>query len=134
MACPASQSAYMANRVVIVLKLRKKAAQLSPAELSNFLCSTVLIGGVNAMAPMIFFTLDSLSYFASDKIEDNQCHNTLFAGLCLSVYVVITTLFSISSKAMSREERGKGLTYVNPAILRLKKRQRIQGGLDWSQH
>ena len=33
------------------LKLRRKAAQLAPSELSDFLCKTVLRGGVGAMAP-----------------------------------------------------------------------------------
>ena len=37
------------------LKLRRKAAQLPPAQLSKYLCHTVLVGGVSAMAPMIFF-------------------------------------------------------------------------------
>eukprot|EP00518_Triparma_eleuthera_P002738 CAMPEP_0182458868 /NCGR_PEP_ID=MMETSP1319-20130603/4109_1 /TAXON_ID=172717 /ORGANISM="Bolidomonas pacifica, Strain RCC208" /LENGTH=67 /DNA_ID=CAMNT_0024657641 /DNA_START=1 /DNA_END=201 /DNA_ORIENTATION=+ len=47
------------------LKLRRKAAQLPPAELSNFLCHTVLLGGVSAMAPMIFFMFEAVSCMAS---------------------------------------------------------------------
>ena len=59
------------------LKLRRKAAQLSPAELSNFLCHTVLVGGVSAMAPMIFFMFEAVSCMASgDGIGDDLCTNT----------------------------------------------------------
>ena len=47
----------------------------------------------------------------------------------LSVFVVIITCVSITSKTVSRKERGEGLTYANLAILRLEKRQKIQGAL-----
>ena len=51
------------------LKLRKKAPQLPPTELSNYLCRTVLFVGVSAMTTIIFFTFESLSYAASDGLE-----------------------------------------------------------------
>ena len=45
----------------IILMLRKRAAQLVLAELSNVLCNTFLLGEISTMAPMICFTFYSLS-------------------------------------------------------------------------
>ena len=76
----------------LLLKLRRKAAQLPPAELSNFLCHTVLLSGVRAIAPMMFFMFEALSCMASgDGIGDDLCANTLCAAVFLSVYLAIIT-------------------------------------------
>ena len=110
------------------LKLRRKAAQLPPAELSKFLCHTVLLGGVSTMAPMIIFIFEAVSCMASgDGLEDDQCVNTTMAAMCLSVYLVIITAVAIASRTVPQEERGKGMTYSNLAILRLKVKEKVQG-------
>ena len=115
---------------ILLFKLRRKAARLPPPALSNFLCNTILLQSLGrAMVPMIFFTFEALSCVASNGFETDQCDNTSYAALCLSVFLVIITIVSIASKAVSREVRGEGLTYENLAILRLKKRQKIQGSL-----
>ena len=114
----------------LALKLRRKAAQLPPAELSNFLCHTVLMGGVSAMAPMIFFMFEAVSCMASGVgLGDDQCENTTIAAMCLSAYLVIITAVSIASRTVPQGERGEGMTYYNLAILRLKRREKIQGAL-----
>ena len=119
----------------LILKLRRRAARLPPAELSNFLCSTVLFGGVAAMAPMIFFALETLSCYASHtshpdlSLGSDQCYNTSNAAVFLSIYLVIITAVSFANKAVSKEGRGEGLTYKNLAIMRLKKREKITGAL-----
>jgi len=75
------------------MKLRRKAALLPPAEISNFLCHTVLIGGVSAMAPMIFFMFEAVSCMASgDGLEDELCTNTSITATCLSFYLVMITM------------------------------------------
>ena len=81
------------------------------------------------MAPMIFFSFETVSCYQSSGYGNDQCVNTSNAALWLSTYLNILTAVSIASKAVSREERGEGLTYENLAILRLKKRQKIQGTL-----
>ena len=112
------------------LKLRRKAAQLPPAELPNFLCHTVLVGGVSAMAPMIFFMFEAVSCIASgDGLEDELCTNTTRVARYLSVYLVTITAVSIASRTVPQEERGDGMTYSNLAILRLKMKEKVQGAL-----
>ena len=109
------------------LKVRKKASQLPPVKLSNFLCNTVLQGGVKAMAPMIFFNFEIVSCYTSTMFDDGKCNNTSRAALALSLYLCIIPITAIRSKALSREERGEGLTYERLTILRLKPREKIQG-------
>ena len=112
------------------LKLRRNAVNLSPAELSKFLYNTVLLGGVGAMAPMIYFSFETLSCFVSkESLKSDQCHNTSRAAMFLSMYLVTITAVSIANKAVSREDRGKVLTYDNLSILRLKWKEKIQGVL-----
>eukprot|EP00518_Triparma_eleuthera_P000388 CAMPEP_0182453030 /NCGR_PEP_ID=MMETSP1319-20130603/263_1 /TAXON_ID=172717 /ORGANISM="Bolidomonas pacifica, Strain RCC208" /LENGTH=153 /DNA_ID=CAMNT_0024650917 /DNA_START=663 /DNA_END=1121 /DNA_ORIENTATION=+ len=109
----------------LLLKLRRKVAQLPPAELSNFLCHTVLLGGVSAMAPMIFFMFEAVSCMASgDGLGDEQCANTTVATTALSCYLAIITGVSIASRTVPEKERGEGMTYSNLAILRLKVKEK----------
>ena len=89
------------------LQLRRKAAQLPPAQLSSYICNTVLLGGVSAMAPMLFFTFEAVSCIASNGIESNECDNTMHASNLLSDYLVLFTTASIFSKAVVREQRGE---------------------------
>ena len=114
----------------LALKLRRKAAQLPPAELSKFLCHTVLLGGVSAMAPMIFFMFEAVSCIATgDGLEDDLCENTTRAAMSLSVYLAITTAVAMASRTVPQEERGEGMTFSNLAILRLKVKEKVQGAL-----
>ena len=46
----------------------------------------------------------------------------------LSVYVVLVTCVTICSQTVD-EERGEGLTWLNLALLDLKKREKMQGTL-----
>ena len=114
------------------LEFRKNAARLAPDELSNYLCYTVLLGGFQAMTPMVFFAFETASCLivSRDKIlETENCNNTTYASLFLSGYLFIVTMVSIASKAISRERRAGGLTYEDLALLRLEQRQEIQGAL-----
>eukprot|EP00518_Triparma_eleuthera_P000213 CAMPEP_0182459934 /NCGR_PEP_ID=MMETSP1319-20130603/4947_1 /TAXON_ID=172717 /ORGANISM="Bolidomonas pacifica, Strain RCC208" /LENGTH=150 /DNA_ID=CAMNT_0024658953 /DNA_START=124 /DNA_END=573 /DNA_ORIENTATION=+ len=112
----------------LMLKIRRKAAQLPPAELSNFLCHTVLQGGASAMAPIIFFTFETVSCMASeDDLGNRQCDNTAYAASSLSMSLAIIAIASIASRTVPQEERGEGITYSNLAILRLKMKEKVQG-------
>ena len=107
-----------------------KAAQLPPAELSTFLCNNVLLGGVGAMTPMIFFVFETYSCYLGEKgafFETDQCTNTLGASMWLSIYLLIISGISIFSKMIPREEREEELTYVKIAKLSLRTKQKIQG-------
>ena len=114
---------------VLSLKLRRRVAQLPPALISKYICNSVLCGGVKAMSPMIFFSFETLSCVAGNGLESDQCKNTSMAALFLSIYLATITAVSLASKAVSREQRGEGLTYESLAILMLKKREMIQGAL-----
>jgi len=110
------------------LKLRRKAAQLQPSELSDFLCRKVLLGGISGMAPMVFFGFEALSCITSNGgLTDDSCKNTSYAALFLSVYVAMITVVSMSSKVISRAERGAALTYEQVATLKLSRSQKLQG-------
>ena len=112
------------------LKLRRRAAHLPPAELSNFLCQTVLLGGVSAMSPMVFFMFEAVSCMTTGNgLGDKRCENTTYAAMYLSVYLVIITIVSIANRTVPQEERGKGMTYIELAILRLNKKEKVQGSL-----
>ena len=117
------------------LKLRRKAAQLSPAELSNFLCKTVLLGGVRSVVPILFFTFETLScYLANPRKEDmgmasETCSNTMIASMFLSAYLAVFTCISTMSKVVPGDERGEVLTYDRLTVLRLGLRQQVQGAL-----
>ena len=84
------------------------------------------------MTPIIFFTFENLSCIASAKgklFESDQCDNTLTAALWLSLNAVIIIIVSIANEAVSKDEKGEEITYKNLVMLRLKKRQKIQGAL-----
>ena len=111
------------------LMLRRKAAKLSQARLSKFLCNTVLLGGVGAMGPMTFFSFETLSCFASNGLENDQCENTSHAAMFLSLNLAVIAIISIGGKVVTTKERGEGLTYETLAILKLNLRHKIQGTL-----
>ena len=114
----------------LFLKLRRKAAQLPPAKLSSFLCHTVLLGGMSAMAPMVFFMFEAVSCMASGGgLHDDQCENTTKAATALSCYLAIITAVSVASRTVPQDERVQGMTYSNLVILRLKTREKVQGAL-----
>eukprot|EP00518_Triparma_eleuthera_P020214 CAMPEP_0197548116 /NCGR_PEP_ID=MMETSP1320-20131121/2318_1 /TAXON_ID=91990 /ORGANISM="Bolidomonas sp., Strain RCC2347" /LENGTH=88 /DNA_ID=CAMNT_0043108057 /DNA_START=355 /DNA_END=617 /DNA_ORIENTATION=+ len=82
------------------------------------------------MAPMIFFMFEAVScMFSGDGLGDDQCENTTWAAMFLSLYIGIITMIAIGSRTIPHAERGEGMTYSNLAILRLKKRERVQGSL-----
>ena len=78
------------------LSLRSYVGNLPPAHLSSFLCRTVLLGGMRAFAPMIFFTLESVSCMSSKGIGDDACDNTNHAAMILSCYLVLFAATSIA--------------------------------------
>ena len=122
---------YFFVMYMLLLKLRRKVAQLPPVELSNFLCHNVLVRGVSAMAPMIFFIFEAVSCMisAEEGWEVWQCQNTNTAAVFLSVYVCITIGISLASRTVPQQEKGEGMTYSNLAILRLKVKEMVQGAL-----
>ena len=112
------------------LKLRRKAAQRTLAELSDFICHTLLLGGVGAMVPMIFFLFEAVSCMASgDGVADTQCENSTYAAMFLSVYAVVVFIVTVASNTVPREFRGEGVTFANLAIFRLKIKEKVQGAL-----
>ena len=105
--------AYALVRVLIwaviytlLQRLRRNVAKLPDDELSDFCCRTVLIGGISAMAPMIFFTFETLSCELSHGLDNATCENTSNAGMCLSVTLAIITGISIGEKAYLPKRRG----------------------------
>ena len=99
------------------LQLRKKAARLTPVELSNFLCYTVLMGGVGAIAPISFFLFETVSCIASDGLGSELCENTNTAATLLSSYVATLTAIAIAKRTVPRQRLGEG------EIVRVAKRQ-----------
>ena len=115
----------------LALMLRRKAAQLPPAELSDFLCYRVLLGGVSAMAPMFFFIFEAVSCMTSnDGLTDVMCENTAWAAMFLNIYLVIITGVSIVSRTIPQKQGEEdGTTFSNLAVLRLFVREKVQGAL-----
>ena len=66
---------------------------------------------------------------SGEGLEDEQCENTTYAAMWLSIYLVIITVVAIASRTVPQQDRGEGMTYSNLAILRLKRREKIQGAL-----
>ena len=66
---------------------------------------------------------------SGDGLGDEQCDNTTFAAVFLSIYLGITSGISIVSRTVPQVERGEGMTYSNLAILRLKAKEKVQGAL-----
>ena len=111
---------------VSMLRLRQRAAQLDPAELSDFLCYTILRGTAAAIIPMLFFCFETMSCFTSIGLENDLCYNTLHTVMFLSIYLCFLVGLTLPRKVLSRKERDIGLTYENITILRLSRRQNIQ--------
>ena len=111
------------------LRLRRKSAQLPPVALSKFLCQNVLLGGAKAVASIVFVSFETLSCDARHGLMSDKCQNTMWAGVCLSVYLLAITSVSIGRRAVSMEERDAGLTYEKLTIMRLNKREKVQGAL-----
>ena len=109
------------------MAFRKKATKLPPAELSDFLCKTVLIGGVGAIVPMIFFSFEAASCILKEGLGSKMCENTSNAAMLLSINFGIAASLTIIRRAVPSAQRGEGLTLENLAILKLKKREKIQG-------
>ena len=77
---------------------------------------------------MFFFMFEAVSCMASgDCVIDRKCSNTTSAAAFLSSYLVLITGASIASRTISKGERGEGMTYVSLALLRLEKKQMVQG-------
>ena len=83
------------------------------------------------MAPIIFFAFETLACTASYGLarQSDICQNASYSSSILSGYMILVITYSLASNAVSRDERGDGLTYENLTILRLKMRQKIQGAL-----
>jgi len=117
------------------VKLRQKAASLKDQELSNFVCRTVLLGGVGAMAPMVFFNFEIVSCLTDIRVyplhhEDvRMCQNTSNAAMWLSCYLVIVASVSIIRRVSSRARNKEALTYERVARFELREREKIQGAL-----
>ena len=67
----------LSSEIVIfrqMLKLRESVAKLPPQELSEFLCQTILVKGIAAIGPMIFFSFETVACYLSqmaERLEEN---------------------------------------------------------------
>ena len=114
------------------LKLRASAAKLPPQELSDFLCQRVLVKGTAAMGPMLFFSFEAVSCFISQGSPDNeQCYNTSYAAMFLSVSLAVLISMSIFNKTVHKNvQRETSWELSSIASLKgLKLWQQVQGGL-----
>ena len=74
-----------------LLQIRKRMAQLPPAELSNFLCNQILLKSVGSIAPVILFSLEALSCMTPnyDEYPDPEyaslylCEGTMTVSMLL---------------------------------------------------
>lgn len=109
--------------------VRKAAAKLPPKELSEFLCQTVLVKGTAALGPMLFFALEIISCFISQKSIDNgQCKNVANASLWLSIYLATLTCMSLFTKSAPKTvQRATAWEDSAVATLKLKWWQQVQG-------
>lgn len=107
-------------------KLRRNAARLRKAELTKFLCIVILQGGVSAMVPMMFFSFESLSCLLSLGFQNSRCDNTSLSAVWLSTYLAMATCISCSRKV---GRAVKTLTYSNLAVMKLNRREKVQGTL-----
>ena len=64
-----------------------------------------------------------------EGLGDDQCKNTIRAAMFLSVYLATIRTVSIAKKTVPQDERGQGMTFNNLGILRLKRREKVQGAL-----
>ncbi|GMH67588.1 hypothetical protein TrLO_g9407 [Triparma laevis f. longispina] len=112
------------------LKFRSVVGKFSDSLLSNFLCQNVLIGGIGAMAPMLFFSFETVSCLVESGFETGICDNTSTAAAFLSVNLAAVTALSLVNKAQQRKVQvAAALSYERLAVLDLKRRQIFQGFL-----
>lgn len=91
----------------------------------------MLVKGVAAMGPMLFFSFETVSCFISqDYLDNGQCANTSRAAMCLSIYLVILTIMSFFNKSASKSVQ-RQIVWEKSAMatLKLKGWQRLQEGL-----
>lgn len=108
---------------------RNVISKLGEAELSEFLCKTILGGGA-AMAPMLFLSFEVLSCLASEGFDSRLCENSASATKFLSLNLISLTVKSILSKAAPKYVQLKlQLTYEDLAGMNLSVLQKVQGVL-----
>lgn len=112
-------------------KLRKAISVLPSSELSEFLCSSVILKSTAAMGPMIFFSFESVSCFTGHgTLANGICANTSRASLSISMFIVALTSLSIVNKSLPKPLQKKVVwEYTKVATLELKWFQKIQGAL-----
>eukprot|EP00519_Triparma_laevis_P013418 CAMPEP_0182490718 /NCGR_PEP_ID=MMETSP1321-20130603/474_1 /TAXON_ID=91990 /ORGANISM="Bolidomonas sp., Strain RCC1657" /LENGTH=1006 /DNA_ID=CAMNT_0024692943 /DNA_START=67 /DNA_END=3084 /DNA_ORIENTATION=- len=113
-----------------MLRIREASASLPPKELSEFLCQTVLVRGLLALGPLVFFSFEIISCAMSQySIVNGQCANTSTASFYLSLILIVVTLLSVTNKAAPNSvQRAITWDYSHMATLNLVWWQRLQGG------
>ncbi|GMI04285.1 hypothetical protein TrLO_g11518 [Triparma laevis f. longispina] len=79
---------------------------------------------------MLFFSSETIACLISQNSWDNgQCTNTAVAALYLSIFLLVITMMSISSKTVPKSVQ-KAVAWEMPRIasLNLKRWQQMQGG------
>lgn len=81
-------------------KLLNFVRNLDKLSLSSFLSNTVIIKCSALLAPMMFFSFETLQCVVEEGIHSMQCRNTAVAAVCLSSYLVCAITYTIVSKAV----------------------------------
>ncbi|GMH61193.1 hypothetical protein TrST_g12761 [Triparma strigata] len=111
-------------------KRRIYAAKLNPAELSSFLCNSVLVKGLSAMGPIVFFAFETVSCLISQgDLHSSKCQGTSSASMYLSMYLWVLFTLSISRSALPKSaQKATAVTYSDMASLKnLPPWQKFQG-------
>ncbi|GMH66597.1 hypothetical protein TrST_g749 [Triparma strigata] len=116
----------------MLLKLRDFAARLPPKELSKFLCNRVLVKGVFAMGPLLFFSFETIScYLRQDKgfqgFNVAECNATTDISLFLSLLLVFLTIYSVMYHTLPKDTQNViSWDYRSVATLKLVRWQQLQ--------
>ncbi|GMH75834.1 hypothetical protein TrLO_g15657 [Triparma laevis f. longispina] len=112
----------------VLQKLRDFAARLPPKELSKFLCNRVLVKGVFAMGPLLFFSFETIScYLRQDKGFQAECNATSDISLFLSLLLVFLTMYSVMYHTLPKDtQQVISWDYRSVATLKLVRWQQLQ--------
>ena len=114
------------------LNLRHSVQNFTKKRLSDFLCQQVIIKGMKAIGPMIFFSFETIAcLISSNSFGAEECQNTSHAAKYLSWYLGIGYIISICKNTVNERVRQEtSWQYTNLASMNLK----VSSGEDEVQH